>query len=94
MAILITGKSRCLLCGQVIASSDEVVATPAFLKREHALARFSDAVFHRRCFNESPEHDEAERLLARFKEVMAAAPPKSTLAEYESWLAQAMRDFE
>lgn len=92
MALLIRGKSACPLCGTVIGNDDEVVATPAFLKASHRLAAFSDAAFHSRCFGAAPENAEVEQLLTRFKDKLAAAP--TSLAEYETWIKDAMKEFE
>lgn len=92
MALLLPGKTVCSLCGEVIVARDDVVATPPFLESTHRLARFSDAAFHRRCFEEAAEHAEVENLLMRFKEKMATGP--RTLEEYESWLKDSMRDSE
>lgn len=94
MAIFMAGKSRCPICGKVIDSIDEAIATPAFLKNTHPLAKFSDAVLHKQCFAEAPEREDVERLLSRFKEVMAGGPRTGTVAEYESWVKGAMREFE
>jgi hypothetical protein len=58
------------------------------------MAKFSDAVLHRRCFEECPEREEVARLLARFKKVMADAPHNNTLADHEFWVKEAMREFE
>jgi hypothetical protein len=84
MALLIRGKSICPLCGAVIGISDEVSALPAFLPLGHRLARFSDAAFHRHCFEASADRVEVEQLLARIKDEMAAGP--KTLDEYEAWV--------
>lgn len=92
MALLMRGKTICPVCGRVIAVGDEVVATPSFLRPSHQLARFSDAAFHRRCFEGSPERAEVERLLALFSERMKAAP--QTLEEYESWIRDSMPELE
>jgi hypothetical protein len=91
MAIFLAGKSRCRLCGQIIESLVDVVATPPFLRATHRLANFSDAVFHRECFEHSPDHAEVERLLTKFKDIMKDAPP--TIEGYEQWVAKALKEF-
>ena len=50
MALIITGKSHCAVCGEVIAKDDEIVATSHFLGPSDPLFRYSDAPFHKRCF--------------------------------------------
>jgi hypothetical protein len=85
MALLIRGKSTCPLCGAVISATADVVATPAFLRSSHELSRFSDAVFHRECFDAAPERVTVERLLREAKKTLPGG--LTTLAEYESWLA-------
>jgi hypothetical protein len=86
------GKTICAICGEVIAVDDDVFATPAFLRPTDQLARYSDAAFHRRCFEGSGERAEVDRLLALFSERMKAAP--KTLEEYESWIKDSMPELE
>ena len=50
MAILLLGKSKCGLCGEVIRAEEDACAFPAFgLNNANAMAVFSDGVFHRSC---------------------------------------------
>jgi hypothetical protein len=64
MALLIRGKTRCAICEQVIGDGDNAIGAPPFIAdRSHPLWRFSDAAFHRNCY-EQWEHRaafEAER---------------------------------
>ena len=66
MALIITGKSLCALCGDVIAKEDELVATSHFLGPDDPLFRFSDAPFHKRCFL-AWEH--REEFVSRYNDV-------------------------
>ena len=91
MALFSSGKSICPLCGRIIEHLDDAVATPAFLRGTHRLAIFSDAVFHKECFDRCQERKEVDQLLSRFKEKMKEAP--STLAEYEKWAAIVLDEF-
>lgn len=51
MALIILGKSKCPLCGDVIAKGDELVATSHFIESpSHPLWRYSDAAMHEVCF--------------------------------------------
>ncbi|HEY3755817.1 MAG TPA: hypothetical protein VGL42_06675 [Opitutaceae bacterium] len=51
MAITIIGKSQCVLCGEIIAKGDEVVATSHFIgDKTDSFFRYSDAPFHKRYF--------------------------------------------
>jgi hypothetical protein len=93
MVLLIRGKSRCPICGNVIGLDDEVVGTTAFLKKTHRLARFSDAAFHRECFESCPERAEVEQLYLRFEEIMATAP-SSSFEEWEHSCKDAMQKFD
>ena len=94
MAIIDEKKLQCSLCGKVIDSQDEAIMFPNFLRNTHPLAKFSDAVVHKRCFQECAERANVELLLSRFKELMANAPLNCTLEEYESWLSEKMREVE
>ena len=51
MAIVILGKSKCPICGDVISSQDEIVSFPAFIHdSNHRLWAYNDAAMHQRCF--------------------------------------------
>jgi len=66
MALLITGKSLCALCGEVIAKGDRAVGTSHFIGNPaDPFFRYSDAPFHERCFD---AWDKREEFLARYEE--------------------------
>jgi len=51
VAIILRGKSKCPICGDVIGKEDELVSTSHFIQdRTDPLWRFSDAGMHRQCF--------------------------------------------
>ena len=91
MAIFFSGKSECILCGRVVERREDAFATTAFLRQTHPLGRYSDTVFHRACFEGSPDRAEVERLYDRYKGVMRGAP--TDMAEYERWVVEAMKEF-
>jgi len=90
MAIIITGKSKCALCGEVLLSEQEIVGTPHFIAdRNDPLWRFSDAAMHRACFD-AWEH--RAEFLAKYEhaleQVRGLAEQSRDLAEYEQILQQ------
>ena len=93
MALVVAGKTRCPLCGNVLASSDELVAFPAFLGAKHRLSDFSDAAFHRSCFQSHPLAPEVQRIYERYQQVWASRPRGLGLAAIEEWGKQAFREF-
>ena len=92
MPIVQWGKTACGVCGKPVFQDDASVSTPAFLQQTHPFWRYSDALFHQICFENSPDRAELERLLSRYKELRSQAP--DTLEAYEAWARQAMREFE
>jgi hypothetical protein len=58
MAIVIENKSKCALCDKVITDTADAIAFPAFLPQQHRLSKFSDAVFHRACFEGWRDRDD------------------------------------
>jgi hypothetical protein len=51
MALIFTGKTKCVLCSEVIAAGDDIVATSHFIgDPKDSLWQYSDAAFHQRCF--------------------------------------------
>ena len=94
MAIIFKGESECPICQKVIEISDEEVVFPAFLNQTHPLYRYSDEVFHKHCFESSPDRDEVERLYSRFREIWTTRPlDLKTVEEMEAWGKSAFRDF-
>lgn len=75
MAILIRGKSTCLLCARIIDIEDEVRGFPAFLKPTRRLGKFSDAIFHVRCLIGSDEADEAQSLYEKWQATFEIIDP-------------------
>src|SRR5215471_19281755 len=68
MAIIITGKSACALCGQTLLAEQEIVDTPRFIAdRNDPLWRFSDAAMHRTCFD-AWEH--RAEFVAKYEQVL------------------------
>jgi hypothetical protein len=52
MALIIKGESECALCGEVILASDDAVGTAHFITDpSDKFYRYSDAPFHKRCFD-------------------------------------------
>jgi hypothetical protein len=63
MAIIILGKTVCLLCGEVIQAGDEIEAFPHIIFGElDPLRMFSDGGFHAACFH---NHPLSEQMLTR-----------------------------
>jgi hypothetical protein len=78
MALIIEGKSRCVLCERVLAEDDAIFATTAFLDNNHPLWRFSDAAMHLECFLAWPQRTE---FVAVYNEVWRDHPRRKILHE-------------
>lgn len=77
-----------------MVEGDAVVAFPAFLPSQHELSSFSDATFHRACFEHDPRRERVDRLYRAFREIWAARPRDlGTLEEMEAWGREAFKDF-
>ena len=75
MAIVILGKTLCPLCGEPILGSQEHVAfSPFIANKRDPLSRFSDAAFHRTCFDLDADSAKA---LARSRELRLRSGPGS-----------------
>jgi hypothetical protein len=93
MAFFLEGKTECQICGQLIETSHELKMFPAFLGACHPLHWYSDGVFHRNCFEASPDRDEVERLFTRFRYICDHRPPNMTMEEVEAWGRDAFAEF-
>jgi len=94
MVLFFYGESKCGICGQAV-HADDAKAFPAFLRPTHPLHRFSDAVFHRICFDEAPEHNEVDRLFTRFLEIWVVRSRNlKTKEEIDAWGKDKFTEFE
>ena len=91
MAILIQGKTICPLCRTPLDGARPMVGFPTFLPSGHALARFSDHVFHRTCFDADPQAPEVSQLYERYRRAIDERPRTiKTLDAAERWQRNAI----
>jgi len=93
--VLITRGTTCPLCGEAILPDDAVVGFPAFLKATHVLANYSDAAFHKACFDKSPDAEKVAELYNRYRKVWESRPQSLKPGpETDAWAASAFSEFE
>jgi len=79
MALLVRGRTRCVVCDEVVEESDEVVGLPAFVRdRTSELFRFSDGVIHAACLTTDPL---AQRAASLAQEAIDRLGPGNRLCE-------------
>ena len=94
MALLIPGKTSCLLCGKLIESHQTTEGFPPFLGASHPLSQYSDAVFHSECFAICPDRDSVRNLFRRYRDIWDNRPSQiKTAAEIEAWGKNAFKEF-
>ncbi len=94
MALIIEGKSTCLLCKKVLEKKDKIQAFPAFLPFDHKFGRFSDAAMHESCYEIDLDHDAVDDMYAAFRMIQDSRPKNfKTLAELEEWNREAFKDW-
>jgi hypothetical protein len=94
MALIFHGKSACQLCGGVLAENDDLVAFPAFLPAAHGLFPFSDAAFHRTCFERDPRAAGVDALYARWRSICDSRPMDlKSVEEMDAWAVDAFKHF-
>ncbi len=95
MALLFRGHTICPLCGKAILTDQAAVAFPAFLKKTHALGAYSDAAFHRQCFDKSPDRIAVTKLFDRSQEIwQSRSRGLKTQEEMDEWGKSAFAEFE
>lgn len=73
MAIIIRGKSKCMLCGRLLQQGQDIVSFSPFVGNElDPLWRFSDAAFHEACLREDGVAEEAQK---RYEELKNRTAP-------------------
>ena len=58
MAIILSEKTPCSICGKILRDNDEIVSTPHFIGPEHPLHQYSDSGMHKTCFAAWAHRDE------------------------------------
>jgi hypothetical protein len=76
MALVFMGKTPCGVCGAPIREGEDCVAFPAFLPRTHRLWKYSDGVFHSKCFANEPNSDEVQSLYLEFRSIWEKCPSR------------------
>jgi len=95
MVMFFPGRTKCLICKNVIEKSDDAVGFPALLKAGHRLHSYSDSALHRECFAASPDKAEVERLYSRFRQIWDERPKGvKTLDEIEEWGKSAFKELD
>ena len=93
MAIVISGKTKCVLCGETILSPGDAVAFPSFIPPGHELSRFSDAAFHRHCFETWEGHRALLELYKKYREIWQSRPANlRSIEEIDAWGKVAFRE--
>lgn len=94
MALILLGKTICSLCGLTLERGDEITSFPAFLRSDHEFGMFSDAGFHRSCFESHPRAGEVQALYDRYRAIWESRPRDlRTLEEMEAWGREAFKNF-
>lgn len=94
MALILPGKTVCGLCKKSIQVGDDVVSFPAFLPVAHELSFFSDAPFHRRCFEIDPRAAQVNEVYSRYRAIWDSRPKHlKDMAEIEAWGREAFKNF-
>lgn len=63
LALYFEGKSTCSICGDVVATADEVELFPVFImNRQDPTSTFNDAVVHKECFARHPYAHRATKM--------------------------------
>jgi hypothetical protein len=77
VAIVVRGKSRCTLCGEVLLQDDELILIPAglFAQPDSPFHHIWDSGLHRRCFESMPLSDQAADKLRAYLEAVRTREP-------------------
>lgn len=82
----IIGKTTCALCSAAITEEADKIAFPEFLPEGHHLRQYSNAVFHRKCFNEWQRRDEFLEIFERWKRIYRERPmPPNDIKNFSDW---------
>ena len=86
MALVFIGKTKCGVCRAPIREGEDCVAFPAFLPQTHRLWKYSDGVFHSKCFADDSNSGEIQSLYQQFCSIWEKRPrDRKTNEEREAW---------
>jgi len=90
MALIFFGQTNCAICGNILTENDEFVGLPAFADSDSSLYPFSDAAFHKSCYDNWGKRQEVESVIEeRRKELLQSDQYKHFEAKYgkPKWLS-------
>lgn len=94
MALIISGKSICPLCKKAMHENEELTSFPAFLPLDHKFGKFSDASFHKTCFEAVPDAADVNDMYYVYQKIMDSKPKElKTIQEIEEWSKEAFQDW-
>ncbi len=94
MALIISGKSVCPLCKKVMRECEGLIAFPAFLPHSHKFGKFSDAAFHKMCFEADPDASSVNDMHYVYQKIMDSRPKDlKTMKEIDEWTKEAFQDW-
>jgi hypothetical protein len=69
MAIILLGKTRCVICGKVLQPTDEIVGFPVVFPNEaDPLHLLNDAAVHAVCLRDHPLRQAVEKRMAEYRQ--------------------------
>jgi hypothetical protein len=63
MAIILIGKSRCPLCGEILTAESSIISLPAISDVSNPLYHFFDSGIHESCFEKWGKKSEIDTIL-------------------------------
>jgi len=67
MAMIFLGSTVCASCGKALVSGDEIIGLPAFAAKDNPLYPYSDAGFHKSCYEKWGKKDEVEEAIKKHR---------------------------
>lgn len=86
MVLILTGKSQCAKCGKILSQGEELVGLPALFPVGHRLYKYSDAGFHRKCYESLDVFSDIESILKKLDDLKLqkpSVPGGMTFADFE-----------
>jgi hypothetical protein len=94
MALVLLGRSKCPLCSEVMKEGEELKAFPAFLPYDHRFGRFSDAAFHKVCFEKDEDAQAVDDMLYVWERIMKSMPRDlATEEQRTAWYTENFQDW-
>lgn len=93
MSMFFPGRTKCIICGKSVETVADCFGIPAFIPPGHKFSGFSDACFHRDCYDAWTDRLEFQKLYEQYINLWNTRPSDLSPDEIEKWAEKYLMNF-